>query len=200
MPPDRTAIRRARTGDLPRAAATLAAAFHDYPWTRWVVDDDDHARRLRDLYAIYLTIALELGQVWVSDDGAAAAAWTHSSKAAAQDELVAREGLGERIAELSGARFANAVRAAEALAPHAPAGEHWTLAAVAVHPDAQRRGLGSRVLHPALAGFDERGEIAALETSAESNLPFYERLGFNVHRELEMPGGGPHVWMMRRSR
>ena len=39
-------ISLAGSDDLP-AAATLAAAFADYPWTRYVIPEDDHAERLR---------------------------------------------------------------------------------------------------------------------------------------------------------
>ena len=97
-----------------------------------------------------------------------------------------------------GRRVRRAARAAEALEPHALDGDHWTLAAVGVRPDLQRRGLGARLLRPALDGFDARGETAALETSAPENVPFYERLGFAVRAEVAMPAGGPRVWLMVR--
>lgn len=191
-------IRRATAADLPAAVATLTAAFADYPWTRWVVDDDDHATRLGGLYAIYLRVALELGQLWVSDDGAAAAAWTSSRSAAAQEELFERERLVDEIARLSGSRVANVVTGIELLAPHAPDDDHWVLAAVGVRPERQGGGLGSRLLAPALAGFDRRGEPAVLDTSSPRNVRLYERLGFRTTAEVAMPGDGPHVWLMRR--
>jgi hypothetical protein len=39
-----------------------------------------------------------------------------------------------------------------------------------------------------------------LETSDRANVELYERLGLSVTGEIEVPGGGPHVWaMMRRT-
>ncbi|MBB4661292.1 GNAT family N-acetyltransferase [Conexibacter arvalis] len=192
------AIRRADAADLPAATATLAAAFADYAWTRWVVDPDDHPARLEGLYAIYLRVALELGQLWVSDDCAAVAAWTSSRAAAQQEELFEREGLVAEIARLSGSRIANVAAGVELLAAHAPSGEHWVLAAVGVRPERQGAGLGTRVLAPALAGFDRDGELAVLDTSSAANVRLYERLGFRVAAEVEMPSDGPRVWLMRR--
>jgi ribosomal protein S18 acetylase RimI-like enzyme len=191
-------IRRAVADDLPWAAAALALAFADYPWTRWVVDERDHLDRLEGLYAIYLRVALELGQVWVSDDASAVAAWTSSRTAAAQDELFAREGLATRVAALSGDRLGNVATGIELLAPHTPSEDHWVLAAVGVVPGRQREGLGRRVLEPALADLDARGEAAVLDTSTASNVGLYERLGFAVTAELQMPAGGPRVWLMKR--
>jgi ribosomal protein S18 acetylase RimI-like enzyme len=192
-------IRRATTADLPQARATLAAAFAGAPWTRWVVDPDDHERRLEELYGIYLQVALALGEVWVADDGLAVAAWTWSGAEREQAELLAREGLDARVAELSGSRIANLGHAAAVLTPHALEGEFWTLAAVGVQPAHQRRGLGSAVLAPTLARLDEEGRVADLETSAPDNVRLYERLGFRVRVEADMPAGGPHVWLMTRA-
>lgn len=192
------AIRPAAAADLPAAADTLAAAFAAYPWTQWVVDPDDHLERLRGLYAIYLRVALELGQLWVSDDCAAVAAWTSSRAAAAQEELFERQELVAEIARLSGSRVGNVLAGIDALAPHAPSDDHWVLAAVGVRPERQGAGLGTRVLAPALARFDLDGELAVLDTSSPENVRLYERLGFRTTAEVEMPDGGPRVWLMRR--
>lgn len=191
-------IRRGLPEDLPWAAAGLALAFADYPWTRWVVEEEDHLERLEGLYAIYLRVALELGQVWVSEDRSAVAAWTYSGTAVQQDELFEREGLAEQVARLSGTRLGNVATGIELLAPHAPTERHWVLAAIGVVPGRQGEGLGTRLLETALAQLDLRGEPAVLDTSSPANVRLYERLGFDVTAELQMPAGGPTVWLMRR--
>jgi hypothetical protein len=50
-----------------------------------------------------------------------------------------------------------------------------------------------RSRHPA-----NGGAPAYLETETESNVPFYERHGFQVVGELDVPSGGPHLWLMWR--
>jgi hypothetical protein len=37
-----------------------------------------------------------------------------------------------------------------------------------------------------------------LETGVERNLALYRRFGFRVVAEGDAPGGGPHVWFLRR--
>jgi hypothetical protein len=37
-----------------------------------------------------------------------------------------------------------------------------------------------------------------VETGTAANVAWYERFGFRVVIEGDAPGGGPHVWFMRR--
>jgi ribosomal protein S18 acetylase RimI-like enzyme len=191
-------VRAAGADDLPALAASLAAAFDGYAWTRWTVDGRDHARRLRELYAIYLGVALRFGEVWMAEDASGAAAWTRSDTRSAQAEHLHAEGLDAEIGRLMGDR-AEAGAAAEGLvAPHRAAGPHWRLEAVGVLPAAQGRGIGRRLVEPVLARCDADRRLAALETSSAENVRLYRRLAFEVHHEVEVPAG-PHVWLMRRT-
>ena len=75
---------------------------------------------------------------------------------------------------------------------------HWYVFVLGVRPDRQGEGLGSALLDPALAQADRDRLPAYLETTKEQNLTFYGRFGFEVVREVGMPGGGPPIWMMLR--
>ncbi len=192
------AVREATEDDLPRLAETLAGAFADYAWTGWIVDPSDHPRRLRELYSIYLGVALRFGRVWTTADASAGAAWTWTGHGAAIGAYMERAGLDVRVAELAGDRAGAAAQADAALEPLRPAEAHWRLEAVGVVPAHQGQGLGTRVLTPGLEVCDAGGATAALETSARGNVRLYERLGFRVQAELQIPDG-PHVWHMRRA-
>jgi GNAT superfamily N-acetyltransferase len=74
---------------------------------------------------------------------------------------------------------------------------HWYLAFVGVEPSEQGRGLGSALLRPVRDRCDAEGVPAYLESSNERNLPLYERHGFRVMSEADIPGG-PHFWGMWR--
>ncbi|MCG9917430.1 MAG: GNAT family N-acetyltransferase [Phenylobacterium sp.] len=67
-----------------------------------------------------------------------------------------------------------------------PAAPHWYLWLIGVDPIAQGRGLGSHLLRHTLATCDELGEIAYLESSDPSNVPFYERHGFEPLAEIRV--------------
>jgi hypothetical protein len=51
---------------------------------------------------------------------------------------------------------------------------------------------------PVLAAADRAGQAAWLETMSARNLVFYDRLGFEVEREVDLPDGGPRCWLLRR--
>ena len=76
--------------------------------------------------------------------------------------------------------------------------EHMYLWVLATDPPEQGKGWGSAVIQPELADADRRGLPCYLETTKPRNLPFYERAGFVVKREVAVPGGGPPLWTMIR--
>ena len=79
-----------------------------------------------------------------------------------------------------------------------PPGPHYYLAGLGTDPTHQGTGVGSAVLGPVLARCDQEGIGAYLESSKERNVPFYNRHGFEVTRELQLPKGGPPIWLMWR--
>ncbi len=184
--------------DVPAAAEILADAFTDYPWTRWTVDADDHSRRLREVFRLYLgAVALPYGHVdlgTTAEGPATVAVWLPS--AVVPDHAWAE--IGSATAELAGSRAAAAAAAEAVLAPHRPTEEHVLLASVGVVRSQQGRGLGTAALAPGLDRADRNGSPVCLETSAEANVRFYRRLGFTVTGVVDLPDGGPRTWLMRR--
>lgn len=76
---------------------------------------------------------------------------------------------------------------------------HAYLWIVGTSPSAQGKGVGSRVMRRMLKELDKHEMPAYLETSAEKNIPFYERLGFKVVRRLDLPDEDcPPMWAMWR--
>jgi ribosomal protein S18 acetylase RimI-like enzyme len=71
-----------------------------------------------------------------------------------------------------------ALRVARASAAHRPAGEHWYLQAVGVHPEARGLGVGTALLGHRLAAVDVAGAAAYLESSTRASTALYRRLGF----------------------
>lgn len=181
-------FRRATAADVPAAARTLAAAFHDYPWTRWAVPEDDYPERLAALQEIYLEHALAHGIVVVHDPADAVVALMPPDAPAPPDDVQ------ERVAALHGPRL-QAVAAAE-LPPSPP--DAWTLATVGVLPSLQGTGLGSAACRAALRDPALRDAPVALETSDARNVTFYERLGF-VRTATTQVHDGPVVHGMVRT-
>ncbi|MYY80274.1 MULTISPECIES: GNAT family N-acetyltransferase [unclassified Streptomyces] len=181
--------------DVPVAVNTLARAFADYPFTRHVVADDDHDRRVRRFQELFLTrIGMVYGRVWVAGAGRAVAVWTTPDR----DPGPGFAAIGPLIGELAGDRAPWFESADHALRPHRPQFPAWFLATVGVDPDEQGKGLGRAVLEPGLEAADRAGFPCFLETSTEQNVAFYERLGFTVTADVPLPGDGPRTWCMLR--
>lgn len=177
-------VRLCTPADLPVAADTLAAAFTDYPWTRYVVPEDDYASRLRDLQHLYLTHAQQHGVVAVVHDGSGVIALLPPDAPDPDDEVL------EQVMTLHGDRL-------DRLARPTPPHEDWVLETVGVRPDAQGRGVGAELLRFGLAEAARRGARAVrLETSSDRNVRLYERHGFRTTDRGDRPDGPP-VWTMR---
>ncbi len=81
----------------------------------------------------------------------------------------------------------------EALSPQEP---HTHLMFLGVSPRAQGRGVGSAMLKQMLAPLDRAGAPAYLECSTPRNVALYERHGFAVSGQFELPG--LPMWTMTR--
>ncbi len=192
-----TTIRRTTPNDIPALARTLALAFANYPWTRWIVPADDHPRRLEALFTLDLeTIGVPHNETWMTDDASAVAVWIPPKAIQTHTPDWARH--TERSAPLLGDRLAIADAADTLIAPRRPQEPAWYLATMGVQPDRQRQGLGSAVLRPVLDRCDAEGIAALTDTSSPENVNFYGRLGFSIHAEVAMPDDGPTVWIMWR--
>jgi ribosomal protein S18 acetylase RimI-like enzyme len=75
---------------------------------------------------------------------------------------------------------------------------HWYLSGLATDPSYQRTGVGTALITPKLEQCDREGLGGYLETQKAINVPYYERFGFRVTKEIDLPKGGPHLWLMWR--
>jgi GNAT superfamily N-acetyltransferase len=75
-----------------------------------------------------------------------------------------------------------------------PDGSHWHLGPVAVEPGFQGRGVGHKVLAPAIARIVSDRDLGWLETDKPENVRFYLANGFAVvHHEVRF---GVDYWFM----
>jgi GNAT superfamily N-acetyltransferase len=74
---------------------------------------------------------------------------------------------------------------------------HHYFPAIGVAPERQGQGLGRGLMAPTLERCDREGLPAYLEASSARNAALYERLGFEVIRELHYGGSQPLRLMIR---
>ncbi|MEU1813047.1 GNAT family N-acetyltransferase [Micromonospora aurantiaca (nom. illeg.)] len=187
-------IRRATRNELRAVAELLAQAFLYGPVADWLVPGNPQARLTiyRNYFTMWIGDALRRGTVEVNEDLTCAAVWYppeadggHPADYDSWLALVAGPHL-ERFAQLD-----------RAMAAAHPRQEHEYLAFLAVHPNRQRLGQGTRMLAHRHAGLDQIQRGAYLEASNERNRDLYLRHGYEVTGEIRLPGG-PSLWPMWR--
>jgi ribosomal protein S18 acetylase RimI-like enzyme len=194
-------VRAFSRSDLRSAAAMMARAFDDDPVMTWIFPDEQmRRRRLPRFFAASMrgTALRHEGTELLITGGeiAGCATWLPAGawRPSVWQQLVALPGY---IGTL-GSRLGVASTTYAALLDVHPPQPHWYLAGIGTDPPLQGTGIGSELMRSRLIRCDAAGMAAYLESSKASNVPFYERHGFRVTRELTIPGGGPTLWLMWR--
>jgi GNAT superfamily N-acetyltransferase len=199
--PDRRTPVEARVAtraELPAAVETLARAFYADPVWSWAFPDSDRRpEQLRAVWGLVAKAAVGYGSAWLTGDCAAVALWIPPGK----PELlpVDEERLAGFMTELLGDGAARVLETFERFEAAHPEGDpHYYLSLLGTNPDCRGQGLGMGLLAATLERIDAEGAPAFLESSNPVNTPRYERLGFSVCGEFELPEDGPNVTQMWR--
>jgi ribosomal protein S18 acetylase RimI-like enzyme len=190
-------VRRATAADVTGLAEVLARAFVDDPVFVFAIPDADRRRALLPRYFELVTAGFldSYDETWTAADGAAVALWAPPGdwSAPATDT----EALGPFIADALGERAPLSMQGLAQLTEHHPTEPHWYLRYVGVDPAHQGKGSGGALLRHTLERADDAALPAYLESTKEQNVGWYERFGFTVVGELDLPQG--HVWRMWRA-
>ncbi len=200
-PPDRRApvqARPATRAELPAAVETLARAFYPDPVWSWAfADAERRLGHLRAVWGLVAKAAVGYESAWLTGDCAAVALWIPPGKPELRPEDEAR--LESLLVGLLGDGAGRVLETFERFeAAHPTAEPHYYLSLLATNPDHRGRGLGIGLLAATLERIDAEGAPAFLESSNPINDPRYERLGFTVCGEFELPEDGPSVTQMWR--
>ncbi|MFG2003678.1 GNAT family N-acetyltransferase [Spirillospora sp. NPDC048911] len=193
-------VRRLSADDAGVVAGVLARAFDDDPVWRWIVPKaDGRVRRLTPVFELITRKVHEpRGACEVGGRGGIEAAALWDPPGAWRVPLSVQLRQLVPLARAFGIRLPAALRALSAIEARHPVEPHWYLAVLGTDPVAQGNGLGGALLRSRLERCDEERLPAYLESSKESNVPYYERFGFRVTERFVPPGGCPPVWLMWR--
>jgi ribosomal protein S18 acetylase RimI-like enzyme len=176
-----------------------ARAFYDDPV--WSFVFADHDRRLVQsvpLFRAFIKAHEDDEETLVAGDVSGAAVWAPPGRW----RIPMTKMLGEvprllRSLKTRGPRLLADLNGIERFHAKFTSDPHFYLAVLGTDPPHQGKGIGSSLLSPVLARCDDEGLGAFLESSKESNVPFYRRHGFEVVGEITFKGG-PAVWPMWR--
>jgi len=189
-------VRTATPEDLVAIVDTAARSLHAEAMLRWSFGEERFDERIRRHFTHYDGENARRGWIRLAADGAAIAVWIppegreeHEAigpaPADAQDEI-----LGDHAQHH--AAFWGWV------GEHEPDEPLCYLSHIGVAPERQGEGLGTALMHDGLSIADRDGVPTWLETSKGENARYYEGFGFRTVADEDAPGGGPHIWFMRR--
>ncbi len=192
-----TEVRDATPADFESVAAALSSAFDDDPVMLHIFPDTRRRpKRMRALFLSEAKRSLKVGAVHTTDSGPSkgAAIWS----APGQWKLGGLELLGQIPLMFSmGRETPRALALLSQMEKVHPKEPHWYLGILGTAKEHQGKGIGSALITPVLARCDDEGIPAYLESSKEANIPFYNRHGFEVVREVHVKNG-PTLWPMWR--
>ena len=191
------AVRKASTTDLDPVAHALTLAFADDPIMLYMLRREaKRPKQLRAFFRSDMKRSLEKGVVYTTDgaDTAGGSIWVEPGKWKMGGlELLSITPLMWAFGRET-PRALGLLSRIEKVHPTEP---HWYLAVLGTAPAHQGKGVGSALMQPVLDTCDAEGLGAYLESSKESNIPFYRRHGFEVTGEIATKDG-PKLWPMWR--
>lgn len=191
-----TEVRRATRDDLPDVTATLARAFVDDPVFRFLIPLDDDRHRSELAFRMLGINALDRGMVLRTSDTSAAAFWALPGQWTVPWRNVLRTlPLSLRAYRTGVFRALSLLGRIEGVHPREP---HYYLEVLGTDPVQQGRGHGAAIMEYVLTRADAESVGAYLESSKDSNVPYYRRFGFEVVNEIRIPNG-PTIWPMWRA-
>ena len=194
--------RSLKQSEIGPATDLLAETFeHDPLMLFLAADKGSMLQRPWRFYEANIRLGLRDGRVDVLDDMHGIAVWLRPGRTAISPGQLLRSGmlratLGMGFASVG--RFMAIDREVRPMTKRVVPDAYWLLLFLAVHPARQGQGLGGTLIAPVLDQADEDGVACYLESGNELNLAFYERRGFEVADQVQVPNG-PKVWGMIRA-
>jgi GNAT superfamily N-acetyltransferase len=191
-----TEVFTARPSQYREVSIALAKAFADDPVMAYIFPKaEDRVSRIAGIMRMGIRNYGAYGRVEYIGNISAAAVWQQpeAPKPTFFDQLVdAMEG----IVKLRGSMI-RAATVQQLLAKNRLQQPHWYLAILGTVPQWQGKSLGGRLLESQLRECDKYAIPAYLESSNMANVPFYQRHGFVVRKEIQLPEGPIMRTMLR---
>ncbi len=196
-------IVRLESGQVEDAGKMLGRAFFDNPMALFLLPDaDTRSRPLTWMFDRTARYGLLFGEVYTTVDAVdGAAIWLVPDGPPMTRENIAAAGMMEMPQQMGAEPFQRLMLMKghfDELRQRDAPERHWYLWTLGVDPPRQGQGVGGALMQPVFALADREGLPCYLEADKAKNVPFYQRHGFEVVEESDLPGGGMHYWTMKR--
>ena len=184
------------------ASITCARAFEGDPMTIWMIPDAAKRANLRYAFEMILRVAAQGGAEAYTTSAACegVAVWMPAGTKQSMGMLM-QAGYpylplrcGWRYLWLDGRSMAYCEKLKKKYAP----ARHCYLAALAVDPERQGKGIASALIKPMLEKLDGEKMPCYVETQNMKNVAMYTHFGFKLVHQAKMPGGDHPIYLMLR--
>jgi len=187
---------------LPQATAMLGRAFYQDQLSVYVYPDEaERTRRLPLVFNISLHYTLRYGEITTTPEVTGTACWLPPGNTTVSTWQLLRIGALQTSLQMglpALRRLTNAEDSMQSTHRRCIAGPHWYLWVLGVDPEHQGQGIGSTLLRAGIERADTSGLPCYLETMNPDNVPLYEKFGFAIASEGNIPGSNVCMWGMLR--
>jgi len=174
----------------------LSPAFYSNQSVNYLIPQlPDKQKRIKELMDYSFETCTLFGKVHISDDNKACALVSFPE----QKKTTIKSLLAEIKLIFRSIGFGNIKKATQRekeISKHYPAENIYYLWFIGVSPEFQRQGIGEKLMREILADADQMKRAVYLETSTLTNIPWYQKFGFEVYGELDF---GYKLFLLRRS-
>ena len=186
-----------------KGAHVLARAMQHSPDMKYFIGDDSRMLETpaKRFYQSVICIGLIYGEVFTTPSMLGIAVWVSPEYNSFTFESMFRTGFLRAILSMGFGSLWRFVRSSifvEKLQKQAISVPHWTLVFIGVEPTHRGKGIGGNLIQPILARADSDGIPCYVESVDERNLTFYQRHGFEIVKDGQVPNSGLQVWILVR--
>lgn len=178
----------------------LRRAFYDDPFYKWIMPNGNKRMvQIQWWMKILLRYTLRYGDIHYTEDHKAVAMWLGPDKPMVNDIKIFSMGLILYPFKIGVRNFMRALDiSGQWDREHKKMSKkHYYLMVIAVEPELQGKGIGSRLMQVGLNAADAEGFDCFLETVTPEDVQFYEKHNFKVNLNKGF-GVNEQYWLMTR--
>ncbi len=178
-------MQRASIAEKENIVDILTRSFLDNKSVNYAIKQDARReQRIKKLMEYSFDICSLFGDVFISEDkkGCALVVMPDKKKTTLKSVLL---NIKLVFAAIGIANVKKAMKREAAIGKIHPEEALYYLWFIGVHPSEQGKGVGSRLLTEVIQEGRNKKRTVCLETSTLKNIPWYEKHGFKIYRELD---------------
>jgi ribosomal protein S18 acetylase RimI-like enzyme len=177
---------KATKTDYPLVIQILSSAFKDNRSVNYIVrQDHNRDKRIENLIAYSIKVCAKFGEIFLSDDQKACALilFPDRKKTTVQSLFWDINLIATCTGIINVQRTIDREAKIKQRHPDSPFVHLWYIGVSAAD---QGKGIGTKLLDQILHWADSHNRPVYLETSTESNIPFYRKAGFTIFDQLDL--------------